>query len=476
MKRITRTLQRLLTVLTAAGICAAAMPFPASAGTLSEYALIQKYAEYGWAEAHAPVPVGLLPAATGDAAIRIMQQTAIIMPLHDGTDAVRQSTLGAETAEFADGRCGYYNENEYRIVIRRGSLARQFFRNCRYENGFYYILTKNGTASVVGADSDDFLAAGTGRLEIPARLGGAAVTRIENRAFSEIGAVLSAAAGGLREIILPDTVETIGVAAFESAGGGDLHIRLPESVRAIQTLAFWGAEAAVADEYGVIELPESLEFLGYRVFSDRYALPVKAGCSYVIKMPQSPVYLDAESYSGGPRGKSIADMVGAYRSLEDYLGEVIWEKYCAAEDKTPFDGMVQAYEAERAYLDLLADSGKYDLTRPFWGTGVRYMGGGVLYDEANIVTKRFSADYDGEAALVLPDTDPVRGAVQPIGDINGDGWLSVADAIMLARFIAEDAGSGITQQGTAEADLDLDGAVTGLDLVILLERIADVNA
>lgn len=58
------------------------------------------------------------------------------------------------------------------------------------------------------------------------------------------------------------------------------------------------------------------------------------------------------------------------------------------------------------------------------------------------------------------------------GDVNGDGSADVADAVLIARFVAEDAEVTITEKGLAAADIDGSGKVTQDDITMLLKRIA----
>lgn len=58
------------------------------------------------------------------------------------------------------------------------------------------------------------------------------------------------------------------------------------------------------------------------------------------------------------------------------------------------------------------------------------------------------------------------------GDVNGDGSADVADAVLIARFVAEDAAVTITEKGLAAADVDGSGKVTQDDITMLLKRIA----
>jgi hypothetical protein len=54
---------------------------------------------------------------------------------------------------------------------------------------------------------------------------------------------------GLTQIIMPDTVGTIGISAFRNAGGEELPIRLSQNLRAIRrraAVALYYTDAAVA--------------------------------------------------------------------------------------------------------------------------------------------------------------------------------------------------------------------------------------
>ena len=62
------------------------------------------------------------------------------------------------------------------------------------------------------------------------------------------------------------------------------------------------------------------------------------------------------------------------------------------------------------------------------------------------------------------------------GDMNQDGSLSVADAVLLARFISEDTTLTDGQIGKildAEPDFDGDGLVTILDVAALLKKLGE---
>ena len=65
-----------------------------------------------------------------------------------------------------------------------------------------------------------------------------------------------------------------------------------------------------------------------------------------------------------------------------------------------------------------------------------------------------------------------QNALAIAGDINIDCSIDVADAVLLARFCAEDAAANITQTGIGNADHDDNGILTVLDVTAILRMIA----
>ena len=61
------------------------------------------------------------------------------------------------------------------------------------------------------------------------------------------------------------------------------------------------------------------------------------------------------------------------------------------------------------------------------------------------------------------------------GDVNGDGSLTVSDAILLARIIAEDTTVSVTEKGMKHADMNGSGAPDQEDLTLILKQIAGIK-
>ena len=57
------------------------------------------------------------------------------------------------------------------------------------------------------------------------------------------------------------------------------------------------------------------------------------------------------------------------------------------------------------------------------------------------------------------------------GDLNGDGMIDVSDAVLLARFVAEDATANITRLGILNADVDGNGNAESDDIILILQFI-----
>lgn len=75
-----------------------------------------------------------------------------------------------------------------------------------------------------------------------------------------------------------------------------------------------------------------------------------------------------------------------------------------------------------------------------------------------------------------PVTEPEPQTVLLRGDVNCSGAVDVSDAVLLARFVAEDTEAVITAAGKQNADCDGDGAMTSNDTIRILRIIAKLEA
>ncbi len=72
-------------------------------------------------------------------------------------------------------------------------------------------------------------------------------------------------------------------------------------------------------------------------------------------------------------------------------------------------------------------------------------------------------------------TEPPVITVKKLGDVDCDGEIIIADAILLARYNAEDKEIRVTEEGVANADVSGNGKVNAEDLSMLLEFLAGMR-
>ena len=92
----------------------------------------------------------------------------------------------------------------------------------------------------------------------------------------------------------------------------------------------------------------------------------------------------------------------------------------------------------------------------------------TLYPEERVdaYTKQTEADWFYRTLHEIADSIPRT------GDANCDGSIDVADAVLIARFAAEDREAAMTDQGKENADVNHDGSTDGQDAARILQYIA----
>lgn len=502
----------------------------AAAGTLSKEELIGKYAPNGAYETHiqfAPCTPLTYYDAAGDALDLVGMAQAdvdeLAAKLQNGEltkEELEQQAMSnlqkiLEQAHTANAKAMLFND------YRRGYGNEQWFVNAEYENGFYYVLREDGTASIVGAEQADF--AGKTVIEIPAEIGGVTVTEIEKRAFEQAHSFFA----DVNEIILPDTVEIIGEGAFSMALiGRNCRINLPENLKYIGRCAFYHTAQWLGDEFNVIKLPESVEFIGLRAFSipsgrtadindPSYRIGgFQSNMDCILDMPESLVMLEDDCVDADAvreaNGSGLSDLLKSItyaeintRSAEDAAAiDMAWwnarktyllggtydpERYreMLLNSGAPLTELdIQLVNQENATIigrfynqnncvcsaeDVLAFCEKYDMTQQ--RVYQQYMFGyseycTFLYDEGNYIDMSDVAAYYGQS-----DPRPADVAVLS-GDVDNNGTIDVSDAVLLARFCAEEQTVTMTAAGRANADVNSDGLVTNEDVVAIEKIIA----
>ena len=426
------------------GTCAV----PAFAGDLTKEELIQKYAPYGaYTESDINISPSSFPAVMSDGTIELERYYLIKLQIEQLSLEEQAQAVRDKFYSFPEGTVWAYND------YRRGNYEKclQWFVDAEYENGFWYILQEDGTASIVGADQEWVAENSPDALYIPPEIGGAAVTKIENNAF----AYQTQFNPDIKEIVIPDTVEIIGNGAFNSAmPGSDCKMNLPKHVRYIGRMAFYGTMHTHMNEFNVITIPESTEFIGKYAFDDNRAkdrthLSFYNGVvDYILDMPESPVFCEVPEIL-------IYEYGDDSTTYKEKTAEIVTVGNYNLERNEKCEQFLATYDTDKMPLNGFA-----------YMTGIQRPTSSAMFlnNQYNVVTLDDVAEYYSKRAA-----KPAASA-RLAGDADCSGTVDVSDAVLTARFVAEDAGAKITDAGLQNADADGDGAVT-MDDITAIQRI-----
>ena len=171
---------------------------------------------------------------------------------------------------------------------------------------------------------------------------------------------------------------------------------------------------------------------------------------YTYGNPQSPEYncssIGAECFKDCTSLKEIE--LGGYINIaeDSFLN-------CTAMEKIVFDEYVQEI-GDHALGYTMDSDGNYIRCE-----------GLTIYGVAGTVAETYALENDIPFVAVAA-TD------QKIGDATCDRSVDVADAVLIARYLAEDSEAFMTEQGKQNADFNADGDITPDDISLILKKIA----
>ena len=128
---------------------------------------------------------------------------------------------------------------------------------------------------------------------------------------------------------------------------------------------------------------------------------------------------------------------------------------CTALEKIIFNANVQKI-GDHALGFIINKDGNYQ----------RYEGL-TIYGVPNTAAEIYAKE-NGIPFVAVASTDQA-------GDANCDNVVDVSDAVLLARFCAEDSTAVITAQGKQNANLNYDSNITGDDVIAILRKIAKLD-
>ena len=220
-----------------------------------------------------------------------------------------------------------------------------------------------------------------------------------------------------------------------------------------------------------------------KTFADE-AFTALLGENYEIVAPDS----DTQNHSviikeSAEQAKAIADAVYAWAIADHVVTEFSFSEAYISKHEISFSGPLYAVDAyPDAETELTAFAAEYasDWTvtanssycqlRPTVPETDHFQ----LMDMVKLVYEQIGY-MPYYAMLEGATTEEVLNTINyapNLGDINTDGKMTISDAIMLSRYVAEDTTVPITDAGIAVADLNEDGNVNADDTTVLLKMLA----
>lgn len=239
----------------------------------------------------------------------------------------------------------------------------------------------------------------------------------------------------IKHLVLPDTVKYIGNDAFNDCGLET--VRLPKNLQTIgiQTFANCDMESVV--------IPDSVTVLSYYAFADcknltAITIPNK-DCTVEDFLSQSYIEQQQDMERAVPKLYGVKD--SALHGYADWLGI----PFCTLDGTPVTEPSAVKYQPKPAPWETPEDTEYYES-----GT----------YPAST--TKTLSAETSASAEDYIA------------GDINQSGTLTVADAVLLARLLAEDPALHLTEEGIRHADMNGSGTPDAEDLTMILKRLANL--
>ena len=237
------------------------------------------------------------------------------------------------------------------------------------------------------------------------------------------------------DVTVPDGVTEIAESAFE--GSGLVSVSIPASVKRIGSGAFIGCKSLTAVKHA-----GNITDWGAYAFNGCTSLK-----SFVI--PEGTEKIDRHAFA---YCDSLTEMI---------LPESVWTigEYAFAECKN-LSKIVILNPKCQIHDDAATISSAQNIEEQ------KRVFSGTIYGFAGSAAQKYAEKYGYKFAEIQ------KGAA---GDLNGDGSVTVSDAVLHARIVAEDSTLENADAKVLKADLNGDGYITAEDTIMILRILAGKN-
>ena len=288
---------------------------------------------------------------------------------------------------------------------------------------------------------------------------------------------------GIRNITLPEGLTTLGANAFEYCEKLESVI-LPESLTVIPREAFFGCGiqsvqipdtvteigdfAFASSSLTEVHLPASVETIGWRAFAlcrNMRSFTAENSSCKIKEIFGDPDYDDREAVEH-------LTIYGAKDSELHAYADWMKMPFCTTDGERVTEPAATVYQPSEQYYELRAKREELWEHPAVTGTD-------VYYDDPDITTS--DVMYTTTANVMYTTTQTTCTTVTTTagtsadaqqkklpGDLDQNGRLSIADAVLLARLAAEDQMLKLSEAGRSCADIDGDGEITASDITTLL--------
>ncbi len=270
----------------------------------------------------------------------------------------------------------------------------------------------------------------------------------------------------LREIVIPESLKKIGYEAFVNCKKLN-HITLPAGLEEIRDYAFAGCESLEE-----IVIPEKVDHIESAVFHDDPKLRSVTVLNPDCRINDTPRAICNGRITDETTGKRVEYYNGVIRAYSGSKLEEYANKYGYRFESI---GIIPSLVTTTAVTTTSISTSTTTTTRvtvsppiiiPTDPTGTTTSTAPITTTTTPVTTTSTAPVTTTSTAAETSTTVSEIPQTPTNGDLNGDGKLTVADAVLMSRLIAEDLAADQLPSADLirKSDLDADGILTLLDI------------